>query len=271
MIEIRAIWEREQPPPAGLQDSVHELTEVTARALHHQNRALVAAGQIHGEIVDRIKPIAESAGVDLVASCELARCGYFKQAYALWRAWFEQAILALYFLEAPLHLAAWKTSEDIRPGIEPETKLMLHQLLVVGGPRAHHFSTVYRERCEAVLRAWRVTPARRADALVVATSRLSDFSQGVHGTFRPPPISGDPELSPGVARHALPVLMSAARVVSFLWFVNIQSHLDLSDEQLVGMRTRGFVPGEGTDEAILFPLLDHLEDWLVEMRRAEAR
>lgn len=271
MIEIRPIWERDSPAPAGLPDPVQRLTELGARSIRQLSLSVDAATHVHGEIVERIRPIIESANVDMVAGCELARCGYFKQAYSLWRSWLEQAMFALYFVESPLHLSAWKASEEIRMGTEPETKLMLHQLLVAGGERAHHFSVVYQERCEAVLRAWRVTPVRAADAIRIANSRLGDLSQGVHGTFRPQPIGSDAELPGEVTRHVLPVLTSGVRLVGFLWFVNIQSHLDLADEQLTQMRNAGFAPIPGEEEAVLLPLLNQLDDWLVEMREVQAR
>lgn len=179
MIEVRAIWERALPPPDGLADSIQRLTEIAARGVQELNNSLAAAVRVHLDLAERVRPTVDSANVDMIAGCELARCGYFKQAYALWRAWLEQAMFALYFLEAPLHLAAWKPAEEIRLGTEPETKLMLHQLLVGGGDKAHHFAVVYRERSEAVLRAWRITPVKAADPIRIANRRLGDLSQGV--------------------------------------------------------------------------------------------
>ncbi len=266
MIEIRAVWERDSPPPAGLPAPVQRLTDIVARGIRELNQSAEAASRVHGDVTERIKPIVESANIDMMAGCELARCGYFKQAYSLWRSWLEQAIFALYFLEAPLHLSAWKTAEEISMGREPETKLMLHQLLVAGRDKGHHFSAVYEERCEAVLRAWRVTRVRAANPIRIANQRLGDLSQGVHGTFRPQPIVGTDRLPDEVTRHVLPVLTSAVRVVGFLWFVNIQSHLDLADEQLTQVRKVDFVGPLGQSEETLRPLLGQLDEWVVEMR-----
>jgi hypothetical protein len=242
---------------------------MAARSVRELSDSLNASARIDPDLAERVRPTVESANIDMIAGCELARCGYFKQAYALWRAWLEQALFALYFLEAPLHLAAWKTAEEIHLGEEPETKLMLHQLLVARGDKAHHFSVVYRERTEAVLRAWRITPVKTADPIRIANLRLGDLSQGVHGTFRPQPIGGEGELPDEVTRHVLPVLRSAVRLVGFLWFVNIQSQLDLGDEKLAEMRGTGFVPAAGEQEEILMPLLGQLDEWRDEMRERQ--
>lgn len=53
----------------------------------------------------------------------MARTGYLKQAYSLWRSWFEQSIFFLYFLEAPLHKAAWKVKAEISQDDSPQYRL----------------------------------------------------------------------------------------------------------------------------------------------------
>jgi hypothetical protein len=267
VIAIRPIWNQEAALPEGLPPQVEQLVALAEAAVRQSRLSLDAAGHLHPEAsVEAIEPIAEAANIDMVAGCEMARAGYFKQAYSLWRGWFEQTLFALYFLEAPLHRLAWRAVEEVALGAAPASKLMLHQILTLNGDKAHHFAVVYVERWETVLRAWRLSAPRDQNPVRLAAKRLDDLSQGVHGTYRPVPVSSEVALPEALDRHVLPILLATVRLVGFLWFLHVQSHLDLTDAQLAGLRAPGFLPPPGSEEEILIPLLPQMDLWLDQFR-----
>ena len=91
---MRPIWARNTPAPRGAGASTDALAEIEAQILVPLAVVMRAAGARDFD-TEPVRPLVEAAEIDLIAGCDLARLGYFKQAYALWRAWFEQTFLAL--------------------------------------------------------------------------------------------------------------------------------------------------------------------------------
>ena len=155
MVEIRGVWEIEGPLPAVADGNVHALLELERFAIDAVKLCCKTAIAFVDEgNVANVHFLQQSAQADLVAGCELARAGYLKQAYSLWRSWFEQSIFSLYFLEAPIHRAAWKVASEVSLDDNPQYRLMLHQLLNESGER-HPFSLVYSDRFFRLLDALR--------------------------------------------------------------------------------------------------------------------
>lgn len=227
-----------------------------------------AAIEVYGEErVEAVRSLIQHANTDLIAGCELSRGGYFKQAYALWRAWYEQIFLALYFIETPLHLSAWRRVSKIEFGKEPPYKLMLHEVLKKGGDKPHPFAVVYGERFSSLFRALRIDVPGKYRPLDAATERLADLSQGVHGTFQPTAVKSQAELPTALAQHVHPLFEPTVTLVGLFCFVCIQSQLDFSDDQIVRMKDRGFQPTpEYPEESIIAPLLPQLWNWLETLR-----
>lgn len=276
MIFIRPIWARNSAVAAGGQATqVTTLLELEKRAIQQIELTLNAVAKVadDDEKVDAVRPLVTSACTDLVAGAELARAGYFKQAYSLWRAWYEQTLFALYFVEAPLHRAAWRQVTRIEPGKEPPLKLMLHQVLVEEGDKAHAFAVVYAERFLALFNSIALsTPPKDLRPIKLAERRLTDFSQGVHGTYQPVPVRADAELPSALDEHVIPLLRATVRLIGIFGFVCVQSQLSFSAEQLVRMRDRAFVPtSDNDDESLIAPLLPQLWDWLEELRELEVQ
>ena len=179
--------------------------------------------------------LLKTASVDLIAGCELARCGYLKQAYTLWRSWFEQSLFALYFLEAPIHRAAWKVSDSISLADSPQYRLMLHQLLNQTGER-HAFALVYNERQSAVRQNLKCGNARKDQVVDRATKVLTLLSQGVHGTFRPTQVESSDKACVQIGAHATPALLNAWSIVSEFWLLFIVNVIDLPTDALIELR-----------------------------------
>jgi len=123
VISIRPIWsQRIDPAPADADPQTKLLLSLETATINQIEAAYQAALQVHHEDnVESVLPLLDSASADLVSGCELARGGYFKQAYALWRAWYEQTLFAIYFIEAPMHRRAWRCFREIEFGKEPPT------------------------------------------------------------------------------------------------------------------------------------------------------
>jgi hypothetical protein len=266
MTMLRPSWQHDLPLWGPHIEPIAQLMSIESIAREQVERSLNALPPDLQTSIDAIRPIIETANVDLTIGCDVARGGHLKQAFSLWRAWFEQSLFALYFLEAPLHRRAWRTVDAVGAGKRPAFSLMLHQILVSDGDRADPFGLVYKERCDNLLAALRISLKKDLHPLRVATHRLTDLSQGVHGTFRPARVAAETDLGPALNKHALPVLRSTVRVVGFLWFVCVQSSLDLSAEQVIGMRSASFTPDASkTEETAVHPVLPQLRDWLQEV------
>lgn len=186
--------------------------------------------------IKSVESLLLTASVDLVAGCEMARCGYLKQAYTLWRSWFEQAIFGLYFLEAPLHRDAWKFSDSVSLNDSPKYRLMLHQLLAESGER-HAFTLVYNERYIKLVQMLKASkPPKEQDPIKRATRVLTQLSQGVHGTFRPKSMESLEKVCAQIETHGTPALEAAWSVVSEFWLLFIANTVDLPDDGWVKLR-----------------------------------
>lgn len=203
-----------------------------------------------GDDAEQAKSLINSANIDLIAGCELARFGYLKQAYTLWRSWYEQVMFALYFLEAPIHRQAWKVSEIVTTSESPKYRLMLHQLLADSSEK-HAFVLVYTDRYIKLLEVLkRGKPAKSRQLLEKAGKILTVLSQGVHGTYRPAFANNDDELSRQIFTHCLPTLEEAWVTVSEFWLLFLINIIDLPSDAVVSL-------GNGSlsmvDAALLFP------------------
>ena len=179
--------------------------------------------------INSIESLIDTAFVDLVAGCEMARCGYLKQAYTLWRSWFEQVMFALYFLEAPLHREAWKHSESVSLDDSPPYRLMLHQLLADSSER-HTFVLVYTDRYIKLIQILKASkPPKAQEPVKRATRVLTQLSQGVHGTFRPKLMTSLEKACTQLEAHGIPALQNAWSVVSEIWLLYIANTVDLPE------------------------------------------
>ncbi|WXH27905.1 hypothetical protein WA016_01837 [Myxococcus stipitatus] len=267
MIPIRPIWSQRIGPTLA-PDAPHtaQLLSIEAATIGHLDAAYRAALKVHHEEnVEAVSPLLNSASADLVSGCELARSGYFKQAYALWRAWYEQTLFAIYFIEAPMHRRAWRCFRELELGKEPPHKLMLHQLLTEKGEKAHPFAVVYADRFKTLTGALRIQLKADQRLIEIATHRLTDLSQGVHGTYRPDPPNSPEQLESAIQKHAIPALRLTSRVVGLFTFICIQSQSELQEQQIIRMRDRGFQP-EDEQESLIHPLLPLFWDWLESLR-----
>lgn len=127
MITIRPAWNIEATIENDADSPQSQLIGIQIQAtqilsLCHE----IAENILEKDYVSEVHFLLRSGNNDLVAGCELARAGYLKQAYSLWRSWFEQAMFTLYFLEAPIHRAAWKVSLKVELSDNPKYRLMLH-------------------------------------------------------------------------------------------------------------------------------------------------
>ncbi len=268
---IRCIWERWSPiSPAPEGDEIRNLLTLEAETKQQARLSFAAAQTAYSkDLVEPLEPLFEAAMTDFVAGCELARTGYMKQAYSLWRAWFEEMIFVIYFIEAPMHRLAWRSVDQITvTGKEPPVKLMLHQVLGESGGNAHPFGVVYAERFESIFSALKVTLGKKASPLKMATQRLSDLSQGVHGTFRPKVATSAADLPNDIKKHALSVVIPTAHLLGMFWFVCVASALSISETSFAAMKEPSYVPPEDTDsdEHTIAPLLPQLRNFLSDIK-----
>lgn len=189
-----------------------------------------------------------------------------KQAYSLWRSWFEQSLFALYFLEAPINRRAWKVSEAVKLEDNPKYRLMLHQLLTESG-EPHPFTLVYGERHTNLLQAFAIASSPKADRPVPRAVRiLTLLSQGVHGTYQPTRAQSSETCLMQVEEHCLPALQKAFSSLSHFWVLLLTDLAALPPGFLIAMRngnvdlTDPSVRDLGIPEAILKlgPILQHV-------------
>lgn len=237
MIEIRPIWLMPSAPP-----DIHEgpisalltqekLVIEVIRACYELTQYLLDDDAVSG-----VRFLEQSANADLTAGCELARSGYLKQAYSLWRSWFEQSLFALYFLEAPIHRLAWKVSDEVGLDDNPQYRLMLHQLINDSGER-HPFGLVYNDRHHKLLETLKITSSPKTERPVHRAARvLTLLSQGVHGTYQPTRAGSTEACLLQIQQHCLPTLQSAIQSLLHFWVLFLADLYALPPEFVISMR-----------------------------------
>lgn len=237
-MEIRAVWQR-QTQPTGQSEGAIQLLACEADASNATAAFISLISKVDafpdGEIKE-VQKLCQAGEIDLVAGCEMARAGYFKQAYSLWRSWFEQSLFAIYFLESRLHRLAWKVRDDVKFDDSPAYRLMLHQLLTESGER-HPFTIIYGERWLAILETLQISnPGKNIAPLARAIRVLTLFSQGVHGTYRPSALDSEEKVSQKLKESLVPALMEARRVCAIYWLLLIANAIDLPAGIWVALR-----------------------------------
>lgn len=237
MIEIRPIWKPTVPEQLSLRPQVAALLSVEQRIVSASNVYLsLARIAVDEEYVDDLTSLMRSALNDLIAGCEMARTGYVKQAYSLWRSWFEQSIFFLFFLEAPLHKAAWKVKAEISQDDNPQYRLMLHQLLTDSGER-HPFTLVYDARFSRLIEALKISAVPKAQRPIQRAVRvLTTLSQGVHGTYQPQSAQDMDGICAQLDAHCKPVLTTAEEILNTFWVLLFTDLVALPENVLIQLR-----------------------------------
>lgn len=235
-MEIRPAWGTATPKVDNDQAAETALIATQETIISDVEVLVSTADALYDDEAHSVSFLIQSAHKDLIAGTELARSGYVKQAYSLWRAWFEQCLFALYFREAPLHRQAWKVSEAIGLDDNPQYRLMLHQLLSESGEK-HPFSIVYQEREDRIAAALKAGLPSKRDRLIAKASRtLTLFSQGVHGTYQPASANSRKDNQDSINKHCLNALRDAAAIVRRFWVLHVLSQVDLPESYLISLR-----------------------------------
>lgn len=256
MIDIRPIWSDVVRDRGHLSAEVTHLLEVEQRIVRAAETYMSLLRIVcDTDYVDEQTPLLKSAHKDLIGGSEMARAGYLKQAYSLWRSWFEQSIFLLYFLEAPLHRAAWSVKAAVSQDDDPQYRLMLHQLLSNSSEK-HPFALVYDERYTRLTAALKISNVPKAQRPIQRATRvLTTLSQGVHGTYQPQTAQNLDALCLQLGEHCKPVLESAEQVLCTLWALLATDLLALPEDVLVKLREGSVSADEvkeaGVDEAEL--------------------
>lgn len=237
MIEIRPIWHTDPLKSNGLKDEISALLAIEQRISTASDVYLNLCRELIDEgYVEELSSLSRSAHTDLIGGCEMARTGYLKQAYSLWRSWFEQTIFCLYFLEAPLHRAAWLVKTEVSQDDNPQYRLMLHQLLTDSGEK-HPFAIVYDSRYTQLTNLLRISNVPKAQRPIQRSIRvLTTLSQGVHGTYQPQSAQDMDSLNAQVSKHCRPVLESAEHLINTYWILLLTDMLALPEDVLFGLR-----------------------------------
>jgi len=223
-----------------------------------------------GADVGAVTGTLDSARQDLSAGCVLARAGYSKQAYTLWRSWYEQTLFSTYFLEAPLHREAWPSLDEIKHGEEPRSKLMLHELLNTSGTK-HPFAVAYEARFDSMYQALKLSNVPKSShPIALAKACLIDLSQGVHGTYQPRRVENAAALPTQLAKHATPVLEKTHLVSSLFVFAYVLANVGFDEMTLLRLRQAGASTSDDS-ERIALQLLTHVERWVTLTRDAAKR
>lgn len=264
MIPIRSVWDTRADLGTDFSPEVKRLFILENSAIQYTDDLLTTAKfYIQEDFVEQVRPTFSSALLDLTAGCELARCGYQKQAYSLWRSWYEQSLFALYFMEAPLHRQAWRQVNSVQFGREPKVKLMLHQILESSGDKLHPFGYIYTERYNSLKSRLRIDPSKERSIMVLASSRLTDLSQGVHGTYRPILPKTVEELNSSLETHGNSMLAATLEVVGMLYFLFIADQCELSDEQYVRITSKPMdLDVKSQDERLISKFIPALLSWI---------
>jgi hypothetical protein len=246
MIDIRPIWNASFPTNATLRTEERSLLEVEKRIVEASHAFLeLIRTLVDKDYVDELSSLSRSAHNDLIGGCEMARAGYVKQAYSLWRSWFEQSIFFLYFLEAPIHKAAWQVKAEVSQDDSPQYRLMLHQLLSNTSEK-HPFALVYDSRYKILTEALKISGVSKANQPIQKASRvLTTLSQGVHGTYQPHAAKDLEGIHAQLKANCTPVLCTAEEVLNIFWILLITELVALPPEVLILLRDGG-------------PPLDHL-------------
>lgn len=223
--------------PSGSARDLHELERKAVREI----RGYLELSHLGGrnEVHPEVAALYENAINDLVAGCELARLGYLKQAYSLWRSWFEQVLFGLFFIESPIHSHAWTVHESLTLDDGPNFRLMLHQLLTVGRD-GHPFALVYGERFQRVTDAMKhsnVPKHRRV--LGRAEKVLTALSQGVHGTYRPRKMDGHARVAERLSSESLGLLNESLGVVGQFWCLYLAFAFGMGEPELIDLKSGG--------------------------------
>ncbi|WP_313254817.1 hypothetical protein [Stenotrophomonas acidaminiphila] len=235
---IRAIWQISEALDLKLESELklHILERRIAEELESFSELsrLLCDSAVAAQI--SISQLYSNAENDLVAGCELARNGYFKQAYALWRSWFEQAVFGLFFVESPIHSHAWSGVDSLTLENGPDYRLMLHQLLA-NGRDGHPFAVVFGDRFQQILIALKLSNVPKKRYVLNRAERvLTALSQGVHGTYRPKRVASPDQACEIIESESLPVLKEAFAVVGLLWCMHFISSLTISEQEIVDLR-----------------------------------
>lgn len=234
MIAIRPIWDASLPTHEQLRKEERSLLEVETR-IEKASDVFLDLVRILADkdYVDELSSLSRSAHSDLVGGCEMARAGYVKQAYSLWRSWFEQSIFFLYFLEAPIHKAAWKVKAEVSQDDNPQYRLMLHQLLSNTGEK-HPFALVYESRYKILTEALKISGVPKANMPIQKASRvLTTLSQGVHGTYQPQSAKNLDGICAQLEANCMPVLCAAEEVLNIFWILLITELVALPADVLI--------------------------------------
>jgi hypothetical protein len=253
MVEIRAAWDDAVQLNGFVEPQLNELLSVERDIADATNTCLdIAALFADQDELSESRSLHSTARGDLVAGCELARSGYFKQAYSLWRSWYEQSIFALYFLEAPLYRQAWRVSSEVGLDDKPRYRLMLHQLLAESEP--HPFALMYSERFETLMQTLKISQISKSRRPMKRSANiLTMLSQGVHGTYRPLPVQSLQMCCQLMERHCTPILKHAADSVAEFWILYLVNQLDFPPALLIKMKqdpvTADELQAAGMDDA----------------------
>jgi hypothetical protein len=232
-VVLRPVWEAVDLGGVSRPDQ-GELVDLEKRLLSETSEIIASAKHAFNDgFTYSIESLLEAARTDLVAGCALAHAGYLKQAYSLWRSWFEQSIFAAYFIESPIHSAAWVVNERVEISDSPKVRLMLHQLLADSG-EPHPFAVVYADRFDSVLGHLKVSVPKEQRLIRRASRVLTMLSQGVHGTFRPS-VKRNSDLVRQLA-DGMSALRTAAKVLAQFWCCLLVVKLDATPEELVELR-----------------------------------
>jgi hypothetical protein len=251
---VRPVWKAASSLSlkAGPLSELHALERLVVRELEGFSELAELVGD--SRLVSDMRLLYDNAANDLVAGCELARLGYFKQAYSLWRSWFEQVLFGLFFLESPIHGLAWTVQESLSLDKGPAYRLMLHQLLVEGRD-GHPFALVFADRFEKVIGALKYSSVPKDKRVLKRTDKvLTAFSQGVHGTYRPRKIHGAKQVEHRLETEALPLLNEALKAVGQLWCLYVVFAFSIDEGELIQLKA-GTLPAS--------PQLGIIEDFFL--------
>lgn len=239
VLQIRPIWDLSLTLTIDHDEPKHllELERSIDETLKNYVDVVRAFDAVTDSAIEAAESLLMTAKIDLVAGCEMARCGYLKQAYTLWRSWFEQSFFALYFLESPLNRYAWKVSDSVSLKDSPQYRLMLHQLLTESGEK-HAFTLVYNERHAVLVQTLKASKQPKDQEPVKRAIRvLTQLSQGVHGTFRPSSMATYEMVCSQIGLHGTPALRNAWAVISEFWLLYIANVVDLPEDGWIALRS----------------------------------
>jgi hypothetical protein len=235
---IRPMWAGDEGLPHDLSPEAEKLNKCQQSIIQGMDCCFNLFLTTFEEDAESVRPLLNNAKTDLIAGCELARLGYIKPAYTVWRSWFEQSLFLLYFLEAPIHRLGWKVFQEVALGDDPRYRLMLHQLLANSSEK-HPFVFVYEDRFTKLLTTLGISTLPKEKKITnQATRILTIFSQGVHGTFQPLAPSSEQVGMELLDRHCNKPLELAGKVILLYYSLLCIDRLGLPDGLIVAMREK---------------------------------